>query len=173
MFSDLRNGKDGMQRRYKLTILGLGNILFKDEGFGVHCVREFEKGYHLPESVAIHEGGTLGYMLMDIICQTEYLLVIDTVKADDNPGSIYRFHPDAIPASLGYNVSAHEVEFLDVLLKAEIMGEAPQATIIAVVPQDIMGVGEELTPPVKAAIPKVKALIEDELERLGIEVNRF
>ena len=75
-----------MDKKYKLTILGLGNIIFKDEGFGVHFVQKFQKKYCVPKNVTIIDGGTLGYLLMDIICQTEHLLVIDTVKANDKPG---------------------------------------------------------------------------------------
>ena len=84
-----------------------------------------------------HESSILTCALT--ICQTEHLVVIDTVKAKDTPGSIYRFHPDAIPIHLSYNVSAHEVEFMDLLLKAEMMGEAPETTFITVVPEDILG----------------------------------
>lgn len=159
-------------RKYRLTIMGLGNILFRDEGFGVHFVREFQKKYRLPEDVLIMDGGTLGYMLMDDICQTEHLLVVDTVKADDTPGSIYRFSPDAIPTCLHYNVSAHEVEFLDVLFKAEMMGEAPETVIIAVIPEDILGTEMELTPTLKSCIPKVESLVKEELKRMGIGLSK-
>ncbi len=159
-----------MEKKYRLTIMGLGNILFKDEGFGVHFVREFQKKYRLPEDILVLDGGTLGYALMDEVCQTEHLIVVDTVKADDKPGSIYRFHPEAIPTCLNYNVSAHEVEFLDVLCKAEMMGEAPKTVIIAVVPEDIKGTGMELTSTIKACLPKVEALVKEELERMEINI---
>jgi len=158
-------------KKYTVTILGLGNLLFKDEGFGVHFVREFQGKYRLPENVAVIDGGTLGYMLMDEICQTEHLVVVDTVRADDEPGSIYRFSPEAIPLQVHYNVSAHEVEFLDVLSKAEMLGEAPETVIIAVVPEDIAGTGIELTPSVRACLPKVEALVKEELHRIGIAVD--
>ena len=160
-------------KRYRLTILGLGNLLFKDEGFGVHFVREFQGKYRLPEDVVVIDGGTLGYMLMDDICQTEHLVVVDTVRADDAPGSIYRFSPEAIPLRVHYNVSAHEVEFLDVLSKAAMLGEAPETVIIAVVPEDIVGTGIELTPSVQACLPKVEALVKEELHRMGVAVDEM
>ena len=160
-------------KRFRLTIMGLGNILFRDEGFGVHFVREFQKKYRLPEDILVMDGGTLGYMLMDDICETEHLLVIDTVKADDTPGSIYRFPPEAIPAALHYNVSAHEVEFLDVLFKAEMLGKAPKTIIIGVVPEDILGTGTELTPTLMDSLPKVEALVKEELEKMGISLSEY
>jgi hydrogenase maturation protease len=165
----MKKSMDMPTQKYRLTILGLGNILFKDEGFGVHFVNEFKKKYHLPDDVLILDGGTLGYILMDTICQTEQLIVIDTVKADDKPGAVYRFRPDAIPSCLNYNVSAHEVEFLDVLFKAEMMEEAPNTIIIAVVPEDIKDTGLDLTPRIKASLPVVEAFVKKELKEMGIQ----
>lgn len=160
-----------MQKKYRLIILGLGNILFKDEGFGVHFVQEFQKKYRLPMDVSIVDGGTLGYMLMNIVCQTENLLVVDTVKTDDQPGSVYRFHPDDIPTTISYNVSAHEVEFTDILLKAEMMGYAPRTTIIAVAPEDIVETCMELTETMQKTMPKVEQLVKEEINKLGIKVT--
>jgi len=162
-----------MDKKYKLTILGLGNILFTDEGFGVHFVRHFQKKYRSPENARIIDGGTLGYSLMNIVCQTEHLLVIDTVKANDTPGSIYRFHPEAIPSQLEYSVSAHEVEFLDLLLKADMMGDAPQTTIIAVIPEDMHSVEMKLSSTMQDSLPKVEKLVIKEMKNLSIEIGRI
>ncbi|MGA1840222.1 MAG: HyaD/HybD family hydrogenase maturation endopeptidase [bacterium] len=160
-----------MGKKYRLIILGLGNVLFKDEGFGIHFVRDFQERYCLPEDVPIIDGGTLGYMLMDLICQTENLLVVDTVKTNEEPGTVYKFNPDAIPTTLQYNVSAHEVEFLDLLLKADMIGEAPRTTIIAVVPEDIINTGFEMTARVKKSLLKVEELIKKEITALGIPIQ--
>lgn len=162
-----------MDKKYKLIILGLGNILFKDEGFGVHFVRQFQKRYRLPENTHIIDGGTLGYSLMNIVCQTEHLLVIDTVKANEKPGSIYRFHPEAIPSRLEYSVSAHEVEFLDLLLKAEMMGDAPQTTIIAVIPEDMHSVEMKLSSTIQDSLLKAEKLVIKEMKNLSIEIKRI
>lgn len=160
-----------MGKKYTLTILGLGNILLRDEGFGVHFIQQLEKKYRFPENIAVIDGGTLGYTLMEIVCQTERLLVIDTVKANDKPGTIYRFHPEAIPAHLDYSVSAHEVEFMDVLVKAEMMGDHPKTTIIAVLPEDIKGVGLDLTETLQKSLPKVEDLVLEEIEKLDVRIH--
>ncbi len=162
-----------MDIKYKLTILGLGNILFKDEGFGVHFVRQFKKKYRFADNARIIDGGTLGYALMNIVCQTEHLLVIDTVKANDKPGSIYRFHPEAIPSQLEYSVSAHEVEFLDLLLKAEMMGDAPQTTIIAIIPEDMHSVEMKLSSTMQDSLLTVERLVLKEMKNLSIEIKRI
>ena len=74
-----------------MTILGVGNVLLMDEGFGVHFVKYLAERYQLPEGVRIVDGGTLSYALLDIICGCERLIVVDVVKSKDEPGAIYRF----------------------------------------------------------------------------------
>lgn len=155
-------------QKYKLTILGLGNVLFRDEGFGVHFIQYFQSRNTPPDNILIADGGTLGYMLLNIICQTEYLFVIDTVKADDKPGSIYRFHPKDIPAKIDYTISAHEVEFMDILQKSEMMGEAPITTFITVVPEDILSEGMELTKTLQGCLPEIEKLVLEEIEKIGL-----
>ena len=75
------------EKKKKVAILGVGNILLADEGFGVHFIRWFSQRYKPAESVSIVDGGTLGYALIDIICSCDNLIVIDVLKADDT-----RFH---------------------------------------------------------------------------------
>jgi len=162
-----------MNKKYTLTILGLGNILLRDEGFGVHFVHHFQEKYQVPESIAVIDGGTLGYVLMDIICETEYLLVIDTVRAEGKPGSMYRFSPDDVPACLDYRATAHEVEFLDILLKAEMLGEAPKTTILAVTPEEVSEGAMELTPTVQDSLSVMEDLVKEEIENLGMFVQPF
>ena len=70
-----------MTERNLVTILGIGNILLTDEGFGVHFVRWFSKRYREREGVRIIDGGTLGYALLDIICSCDHLIVVDVLKA--------------------------------------------------------------------------------------------
>ncbi len=73
-------------QRHYLTILGLGNILLQDEGFGVHFIRWFDERYRLPDTVRIIDGGTLGFGLFDTITSCENLIVIDAIKTDDRTG---------------------------------------------------------------------------------------
>ncbi|MEN6330536.1 MAG: hydrogenase maturation protease, partial [Smithella sp.] len=74
-----------------VTILGIGNILLQDEGFGVHFVRWISGRYSATDEIRIIDGGTLGYALLDIVSGCRNLIVIDVIKVDDAPGSIYRF----------------------------------------------------------------------------------
>ena len=123
----------------RTTILGLGNTLLRDEGFGVHFLKEMEKNYLFPENVKLIDGGTLGYGLLDTISSCNRMLVIDIIKSEDQPGSIYRFTQAEMELHLPTPTSAHEVEFFDVLMKTELMDELPETIFLCITPQDYGG----------------------------------
>ena len=156
------------------VLLGLGNILMGDEGFGVHFVRWFEGRYSLPPEAEIVDGGTMGYALLDPICRAAHVIVIDCIRLDDTPGSLYRFTQKEMEAHLPPPTSAHEVKFSDVLCKLEMMGECPEMTFLCVVPGRIGDMDLEMTPAVRAKFPEMEALLLAELavhniipERIG------
>ena len=146
-----------------IIILGLGNILMGDEGFGVHFVRWFEGRHRLPPGVEIVDGGTMGYTLLDTICRARHMIVIDCIRLEDPPGSLFRFSRKAMEAHLPPPTSSHEVKFADVLCKAEMMGECPGMTFLCVVPERIVDMDLEMTPAVREKFPKMEEMILAEL----------
>jgi hydrogenase maturation protease len=152
-----------MTSRKHITILGLGNILLKDEGFGVHFIRWFENNYRIPEDVNIVEGGTLGYRLLDTICSCDELIVIDVIRANDEPGSIYRFTKEAMEAELPPPVSAHEVSFRDVLCKAELIEQSPAVVFLCIVPREYGDMDLEMMPLMKEKFPSMEEFLLKEL----------
>lgn len=156
-----------------ITILGLGNTLLRDEGFGVHFVRWFSERYRLPASVRIVEGGTLAYSLLDTVCNCDHLIVIDIIKTKDEPGSIYRFTQDELALHLPPPTSAHEVQFLDVLCKAELIEEAPQVVFLCAVPLSYDEMDTEITPLMKEKFPLVEELLLKELFRHHVAPERL
>jgi hydrogenase maturation protease len=157
-----------MTEKNYITILGLGSILLQDEGFGVHFVRWFEKNYQLPESAKIVEGGTLGYKLLDTVCSCDKLLVIDVIKANDEPGSIYRFTKEELDAQELQPTSAHEVSFQDVLCKVELIDELPDVVFLCIVPYEYKDMGLELTPLMRKKFPQMESLLLKELSLHGV-----
>ena len=159
-----------MKEKKRITILGLGNILLQDEGFGVHFVRWFENNYRVPENVKVVEGGTLGYGLLDTVCSCDKLLVIDVIKAKEEPGSVYRFTKEEVDAQMLEPTSAHEVSFQDVLLKAELIDELPEVVFLCIVPQEYKDTGLELTPFMRGKFPEVERLLLKELSSEGVNL---
>jgi hydrogenase maturation protease len=124
-----------MDRGKRITILGLGNTLLGDEGFGVHFITWFCERYDLPGNVSVVDGGTAGLGLLDIVTSAENLIVLDVIKVQDAPGSLYRFTKEDMSLYLPPPTSAHEVEFLDVLAMADLLEQCPQVVFLTIVPE--------------------------------------
>jgi len=161
------------EKKGKVAILGVGNILLTDEGFGVHFVRWLSKRYKPSENVSFIDGGTLAYALIDIICSCENLIVIDVLKAKDTPGSIYRFNTEEMQAHMPPPTTAHEVTFFDVLFKVELMDELPQTLFLCIVPQDYGDMKMEMTPLMRKKFPAMEKLLLDELSRLNVQLEKI
>jgi hydrogenase maturation protease len=141
--------------------------LLGDEGFGVHFVRWFSEKYNFPEEVDFIDGGVLGYVLLDPICKCDHLLVIDAIKAGDEPGSIYRFSREELEAKMPPPTSAHEVTFMDVLFKAELIGEIPSVVFLCIVPGYYGEMDLEMSQKMRERFPIMEKLLLKELELLG------
>jgi hydrogenase maturation protease len=161
-----------MTEKNLVTILGVGNILLTDEGFGVHFVRWFSERYKPAEGVRIIDGGVLGYTLIDIISSCDNLIVLDVLKAKDTPGSIYRFNTQEMQAHMPPPTTAHEVTFFDVLFKVELMDELPETIILCIVPQDYGDMNMEMTPVMREKFPVMENLLLAELAKLNVTLER-
>ena len=130
----------------KILILGIGNVLFGDEGIGVHLANFIDEKYTFSSNenrVDIIDGGTLAQRLIPIITEYDRVLIIDCVNvADGEIGDVYSFDFDAVPDFITWESSAHEVEMLQTLQMIEMMGDLPPVKIVGVIPYVI---GEDST----------------------------
>ena len=162
-----------MSEKNLVTVLGIGNILMGDEGFGIHFARWFSQRYRATDDVHIIDGGTLGYKLLGIICGCDHLIIVDVLKVDDAPGSIYRFNKEEMDLHLPPPTTAHEVTFPDVLFKSELMGEAPETIFLCIVPQNYEDLRMEMTPFLYDKFIDMEKFLLIELERLNIKLERL
>jgi len=148
-----------------VIILGVGNLILKDDGVGVHVVKEMENR-ELPPGVEVIDGGTATMDLLSIIHESEKIIVIDALTSGGQPGTIYRCLPEELMDAPERPLSLHQVDLLDVLLMARQLGGHVSVVIIGVEPKEI-SCGMELTTEVKAAVPKVIKAIFKELKGMG------
>jgi hydrogenase maturation protease len=162
-----------MTKRNSVTVLGIGNILMSDEGFGVHFVRWVANRYRETNEVKIIDGGTLGYALLDIICSCDHLIVVDVLKVQDAPGSMYRFNKEEMELHLPPPTTAHEVTFPDVLFKSELLGEAPETIFLCIVPENYKDLKMEMSPFLYDKFSDMEKLLLAELAKLNIKLERL
>lgn len=144
-----------------ILILGLGNILMRDEGVGV-CIVEAMRGMDWPADAEMMEGGTAGFGLLDAICGRQRVIVLDAVECEGAPGTVVQFRVD--PAQVGAApccpVSLHEVGLVEVLRAARLLNAAPREVIVLGVKPAAIESGLDLTSEVASAIPKVIAVVK-------------
>ena len=155
-----------------ITILGIGNILLQDEGFGVHFVRWISERYSATDEIKIIDGGTLGYALLDIVSGCRNLIVIDVLKVDDAPGSLYRFNQQEMEIHLPPPTTAHEVTFSDLLFKVELMGESPEVIFLCIVPEKYGDMDMEMTRLMREKFPAMEKMLLAELDRLNVHLEK-
>jgi hydrogenase maturation protease len=146
----------------KKVVLGIGNLLMKDDGVGVRAVRALEGRF--PQDVELVDGGTAGCDLLPYLQGAERIIIVDALQGGEPPGSVYRLTAqDCGKQYLNRAISVHDMGILVLLHDLALLeGKTPPAVIIGVEPQEI-GWGMELTPEVEKALPKVLELVEKEI----------
>jgi len=167
MVSNGRLRGDEKKSPRKVLILGVGNLLLTDDGFGVHVLTALQKR-GVPANVTLLEAGTISHQMILTFGEFDLLIVIDAVLAGDVPGALFRFSPNEMRFMPERKMSLHELSLIDVLNMAELCGGKPETIIIAVQPKDVTSWSLELSEEVKAAIPKTLDLITEELKNAGV-----
>ena len=157
-----------MMKNEKITILGIGNILFRDEGIGVRVIERLESLYEFPDHVSVVDGGVLGIGLLNILAETNQLIVVDAVKNRGNPGDLYRLEGDDVPKRFLAKNSLHQIDFLETLTASQVIDKLPDTVILGVEPEDIDTLGIELTPTIQKKVDILIDMVLKELDRLGV-----
>ena len=139
--------------RGKTVILGIGNILLKDEGIGVHVIREMRE-IDLPDGVELVEGGTSSLDLPLYIKEAQKLIIIDAFQGGKSPGTIYRCTPEDLMAKRERPTSLHDVGPLEAFQMAKRLGYKPATVIIGVEPAAIEW-GMDLSPKITGKMTKI------------------
>lgn len=154
-----------------VLVLGVGNLLLKDEGIGVRVVEELEKRYAIPEGVDVLDGGTAGMELLNVMANRACVILVDAVKTGDEPGTVVRLADEQVPAFFRTKISPHQVGLSDVLATLTITGEKPASVVvIGVVPKDL-GTGLEMSAEIEAKKEEMIGLVAKELEARGLPLK--
>lgn len=156
----------------KNLLIGVGNVLFKDEGVGVYAAKYLENNYSFDDSLEIIDGGVLGFKLMALFQEYENVIILDTVSIEDSPGSVYRLPSDVLMGLGSYRKTAHEVEIIEMLEICSMLEKMANVVVIGIVPLDIESVENALTDEVISAMPQYLRTVLDELDTLGVKYEK-
>lgn len=160
-------------RSPRVLVLGIGNILWADEGFGVRAVEEFHRRYACPDNVTVMDGGTQGLYLVQHVQGADRLIVFDAVDYGLEPGTLMLVRDDEVPKFTGIKkMSLHQTGFQEVLSAAELLGAVPRSLLlVGCQPLDLEDWGGPLTVPVRAQIEPAIAAACDALAQWGVPVT--
>ena len=155
----------------KILVLGIGNLLFGDEGIGVHFINYIGEKYqfHGEHQLDFVDGGTLAQRLIPMIVEYDRLIIIDTINAPGvKAGEVYFFNFEAVPDSVDWQGSAHEVEMLQTLTMMDLVGDRPATMIMGVVPTVIEATEFSLSQAVADAVPLMEITLLSHLKTLDV-----
>ena len=156
----------------RIIILGIGNILYSDEGFGVRVIERLQEGYAFPDNVSIIDGGVLGMNLLGVLAECDHLIVIDAIRNKTPPGTLLRLEGEEIPARIRAKNSLHQVDFLEALTLCQALEKVPETVILGVEPQDIDTLRVELTPLIQGTIESIIEMVLQEIVRIGASYTK-
>jgi hydrogenase maturation protease len=138
----------------RVLILGIGNLLWADEGWGVRAVDQLHRSYRFPDNVKLMDGGTQGLYLVQHICEADVLVVFDAVDYGLEPGTLMQVENDEVPQFMGAKkMSLHQTGFQEVIASADLLGNKPaEMLLIGLQPVELEDYGGSLRPLSRAKI---------------------
>lgn len=153
--------------------MGIGNILFKDEGLGVYAAQYLQANYDFSPTVDLIDGGTMGMNMIHTYQSYQRLIILDTISVDvtEQPGAIYCLNADVLQGLGHCRKTAHEIEVLQTLELGALAGDMAEIQIIAMVPEEMSEVSISLSQTVLEAMPMFVETILTELSKWGVQAS--
>lgn len=156
----------------RVTVLGVGNVLLTDEGFGVRVAEALDAAYDFPDDVQVLDGGVLGMELLRFVTGTEKLLILDALKEGGADGKCRRLAGDEVKAHFREKLSAHEIGVQDVLTFLEVTGK-PVGEVVVIGAEPIsLEAGLSLSTDMVPRVKEAADMAAEELTRWGVELKR-
>lgn len=156
----------------KIGILGVGNTIVGDEGFGVHVVRYLDEHYRFPDQVLLQDGGTAGIYLSPFLEECNQVFVIDVVDLDAEPGSLHYYSSADVKAGkISTRMSPHQLGLLEILEICKLRDAAPEhLEFYCVVPKNL-DTSIELSAEVAPRVKEVADIVIARLQEIGMRVE--
>lgn len=155
------------QEPKKTLVLGVGNLLLRDEAAGLRVVEQLVTRYDLPDSVQVLDGGTLGMDLLYYLEGVENLLILDAVEMGAEPGTLCCLEGDEVPSFLSVKMSPHQIGVPDMLFAAKLKDIYPTNVVLWGVQPEVLEIGLELSTAVAAQVDPLVDKVVEQLAQWG------
>ena len=152
------------KKEQKILIAGIGNLLFSDEGIGVHVIRELRQKTLSP-NVELIDLGTSTFDLVGLMEGMDKVILVDAIASEEPAGTVFKLSPEDLKSGKRKLLtSLHQLGVMETLEFALRTGCIPEMVIIGITPKDYRSLGMELTPELKSALPRIVEVILREIE---------
>ncbi len=149
----------------KVAVVGLGNILMGDDGFGVRVIEELEKTENLPGSVTLVQAETAGIAILPHVDDADLIIMVDAVNFDADYGEIRVFSDYDIGADRTPILSMHEAGARDLISVVRLVtSRVPKLLLVGIKPRNI-SCGVQMSPEVTAGVRKAAGIVLQEIMR--------
>ena len=162
-----------MNRKDKtVAVLGVGNLLMGDEGFGVHVIHHLQESCRFPETVSLHDVGTAGIYLGPVLEENDRVMVVDVLKSERPPGTlVYLDTDDVATRNIQSAMSPHQLGILEMLDLCRLRGRVPQQVEFLCAVPDQIALGLELSETLQSRVEMISREIVDRLTSDGYIVQ--
>ncbi len=158
-------------RQYSIVVLGMGNLLRRDEGLGIRALVRLQQLYTIPPSIQLVDGGTMGLELLCYLEEAERVLILDAALTDGPPGTLLRATGEEIPAFLGMRTSPHEIALADLMAVTRLRNTEPDEVVVWGMQPNTIELGWELSDIVAAHLDNLAEVAAQELRNWGIDLH--
>jgi hydrogenase maturation protease len=155
-----------------LLVLGLGNVLLRDDGVGAAAVARLLDEYDIPDLVSVLDGGTLGLALLPYVEDAASVILVDAVRADAPPGTLVRLERDDVGPAVATRLSPHQIGVADLLDGAQWRDRYPASVLLLGLVPESLDLEVGLSPSVAAALPALVECVVEEARACGFEFSR-
>ena len=157
----------------KVALIGIGNIIFHDEGLGAYLVKYIDENFEPHPKLTIVEGGTLGFQLMTYYQEYDKIIVVGTGSKEGPVGTIASENSEEVMANeSATRKTANEVEITMMIEICSFHEDMGEVQLITMVPHDIIDVKNAMTPEALSCMPNLVDETVKELENSGIILKR-
>ena len=155
-------------KQESIVVIGMGNIIFHDEGLGVYLVKYLETNYELPENLTLVDGGTMGFDIMNYFQMYEKIWIVTTDSMDEKPGTIFHYSAEEMVLKKQIRQTANEAELSFMLESCAFHDEMGEVEIVGMIPENILDVKMGLSDTVISKMPELLDVVHRALEEEGV-----
>ena len=107
----------------RIAVFCVGNKLMLDDGVGPAVYEELLTRYDIPDNVELFDLGCLSLNMIERVREYDVIITVDAVDGTDaDPGTVFRFEPDAMARHSGATASLHDLKLVDLFDAAALLG---------------------------------------------------